>query len=151
MSKKDTDALKQKLQDGAYHAFPLKNVILQHPHLDVPDTKFDAVGAFKVNAILSEDVANDMAAVGFNVKTNDDGQKFVVAKRKPDLGAPPVVDEEGEPVNAATIGNGTIADLDVSTKYWNVGSRPSQALYLTKVTITDHVVYDGGESEELFG
>lgn len=152
MSKaKDLDALKQKLQDGQYHNFPLKNVILQYPHLAEPDTKFDAVGAFKVNCIIADDVASDMEHCGFNVKENDDGQKYVVVKRKPNLGAPTVVDTNGDDVDARSIGNGSIADVEVSTKYWDVGSRPSQSLYIQKITITDLVTYESQDSEELFG
>lgn len=151
MAKKDIDALKAKVQSGDYVSFPLKNVILQYPHLATPDTKFDAVGAYKVNAIIPDDIADDMEAVGFNVKENDDGQKYIVCKRKPSLGAPTVVDENGNAVNPENIGNGTIADLELQTKYWTVGKNPTQAVYISKVIITDLVIYEGDAGEELFG
>jgi len=62
-----------------------------------------------------------------------------------------VVDEHGNNVNPENIGNGTIADLELQTKYWNVGKTPTQAVYISKVIITDLVVYEGDAGEELFG
>jgi len=150
---KDLDAIKQKIQTGSYVPFPLKNVIIRHPHLDKPDTHFDqgGDGKFKVCLIVPEDVASDMAAVGFNVRTFDDGAKYVQATRKPSLGPPEVVDESGSVVSGSSIGNGSIADCELTTKYWNIGAKPSQAVYIEKLTITDLVKYEGGaESEDLF-
>ena len=87
---KDLDAIKQKIQTGAYVPFPLKNVIIRHPHLDKPDNHFDpgGDGKYKVCLIVPEDVANDMQSCGFNVKTFDDGAKYIQATRKPSLGKP---------------------------------------------------------------
>ena len=144
---KDLDALREKFQDGAYHKFPLNNVILRHPHLDKPDTKFDpgGDGKYKVACIVSSDVAADMDACGFNVKSFDDGEQYVTATRKPSLGKVEIKDDTGVVISGATIGNGSVANVTVTTKYWNVGSKPSQALYLEDITITDLVKYDGGE------
>lgn len=150
---KDLDAIKQKIQTGAYVPFPLKNVIIRHPHLDKPDNHFDpgGDGKYKVCLIVPEDVANDMQDCGFNVKSFDDGAKYIQATRKPSLGKPEVVAEDGTVVAGSEIGNGSIADVELTTKYWNIGSRPTQAIYLEKVTITDLVKYEGGgESEDLF-
>ena len=150
---KDLDAVKAKLQSGGYIPFPLKNVIIRHPHLDKPDTEFDkgGDGKYKVCLILPEDVAKDMKYCGFNVRKFDDGSEYITATRKPSLGKPEVVDEEGAVVSGTVIGNGSIADCEVTSKYWNIGSKPSQAVYIEKITITDLVKYEGGsESEELF-
>ena len=147
---KDLDALKARFQSGSYIPFPLNNVILQHPHLDKPDTKFDpgGDGKFKVNCIISDDVAEDMTYCGFNVKTNDDGTKFVVCSRKPSLGKPEIVDDLGQVVSGGSIGNGSVADLKVTTKYWNQGGQPAQAIYMEKITITDLVKYEGGTDDD---
>ena len=150
---KDYDAIKQKIQTGAYVPFALKNVILRHPHLERPDTEFDPSGdgKFKVCLIVPDDVADDMKACGFNVKSFDDGTRYVQATRKPSLGKPRVVDEDGNVVAGDSVGNGSIADVDLTTKYWNIGKEPSQALYIEKITVTDLVQYEGGgEAEELF-
>ena len=153
MSKKkttDIDAIKQKFQTGAYVPFPLKNVIIRHPHLDKPDTEFDPSGdgKYKVCLIIPEETAEDMAAVGFNVKTFDDGSHYVQATRKPSLAKPEIVDEEGNVISGTIIGNDSVADADVTTKYWNIGSKPSQALYIEKLTITDLVKYEGAEDSD---
>ena len=146
---KDLDAIKQKIQSGGYVPFPLKNVIIRHPHLERPDTEFDPSGdgKYKVCLIVAEDVANDMLACGFNVKSFDDGSRYVQATRKPSLGKPEIVDEDGTVVSGSVIGNGSIADADVTTKYWNMGGKPSQAVYIEKLTITDLVKYEGGTEE----
>ena len=146
----DIDALKARFQTGAYVPFPLKNVILRHPHLEKPDTEFDpgGDGKYKCCLIVPEEVAKDMEAVGFNVKTFDDGSHYVQATRKPSLGKPTVVDEEGNVISGDIIGNDSIADCDVTTKFWNIGSNPSQALYIEKIVITDLVKYEGSADPE---
>lgn len=151
MSTKDLDAIRQKIQGGGYVPFPLRNVILRHPHLERPDTEFDPTGdgKYKVCLILSEDMAKDMKDVGFNVRAFDDGSHYVQATRKPSMGKPEIVDEEGTVVSGSSIGNGSIADMDVTTKYWTVGSKPAQALYIEKITITDLVKYEGAEEAEV--
>jgi len=71
---KDIDELKALFNSGDYVRFPLKSVLLEYPHLAEPDTKSDAVGVFKVNDSIADDVARDMEAVELNVNTNTDGQ-----------------------------------------------------------------------------
>lgn len=145
----DLDALRDRFQDGQYHKFPLKNVILRHIWLEKPDTEFDkgGDGKYKVCAIVTEEVAADMLVVGFNVRKFDDGEHYVTCTRKPSLGKLEVIDSLGGVIASGSIGNGSVADLDVSTKYWDIGSKPSQAVYLEGITITDHVVYGGGAEE----
>jgi hypothetical protein len=148
----DLDALKAKFQSGSYIKFPLKNVILRHIHLEKPDNHFDpgGDGKFSVCAIIPEDVAEDMKACGFNVKKFEDGENYVKATRKPALGKTTVMDHLGGTVSNATIGNGSVADLDATTKYWNIGGKPSQAIYIEGITVTDLVVYAGGDEDDDF-
>jgi hypothetical protein len=144
---KDMDAVKAMFRTGEYVGFPLRDVLLNWAgHLATPDTKFDAVGKYKVNCVLSNDIAEEMMEVGFNVKKDEDGQHYVVPTRKPDLGAPRVVDTDGNDIDPNTVGNGSIATVDVKTKFMVINKKEHQPLYIEKVTITDLVSYDGGGS-----
>lgn len=144
---KDLDAVKETFRSGEYVAFPLKDCILEWAgHLATPDTKFDAVGKFKCNCVISDDIAAEMIEVGFNVKKNADGQYFVQPTRKPDLGKPVVVDVAGDLVDPQNIGNGTIATVDVKTKFMVVAGKEHLPLYIEKVTVNDLVEYAGKSS-----
>ena len=67
--------------------------------------------------------------------------------RKPELGKVPIVDEDGNDVDPKIIGNGTVATVDASTKYWKVGKSPSQRIYMKKITVHDLVKYEGGAGD----
>jgi len=139
---KDLETIKNTFQSGDYVNFPLNSIMLEWPHLAEPDTHFDSVGKYHVNCILSEAQAKDMEFIGFNVKTNTEGQKYVDAKRKPILGPPRVI-QDGEPFDAAAIGNGTVATVKCSTKYMKVTGKYYLPIYLEEVAIEDLVVYEG--------
>lgn len=141
----DVDQMKAVLQSGAYIPLPLKNVILQYPHLDRPDTEFDpgGIGKFKCNAVVSDDVATDMEACGFKVYESKDGEKFVKMTRQPKFGKVPIEDEDGNEIDPKIIGNGTVATIEASTKYWKVGKEPSQSIYMNKIIVHDLVKYEG--------
>ena len=142
---KDIDELKALFNSGDYVRFPLKSVLLEYPHLAEPDTKFDAVGVFKVNAIIADDVARDMEAVGLNVKENSDGQKYIICKRKAFLG-PPKVTKDGDAFDPRTIGNGTVATIDVAVKSTTVAGKTHLPVYIDEVKIEDLVAYEGAGS-----
>lgn len=147
---KKLEAIKEKFMSGEKIRHTLKDVILEHPHLDRPDTRFDEDGPYKVNAIISDSMAKDMKEIGFNVKMKEDGQHYVICKRKQGLGRPPVVNSEGMALEPASIGNGSLADVDVTTYPVTVGGKTHLPLYLDAVTVTDFVEYGGGERESLF-
>lgn len=141
---------KEIFMSGEKVRHTLKDVVLEHPHLDRPDTRFDEDGPYKVNAIISDDMAKDMLEIGFNVKKKDSGEHFVVCKRKQGLGRPPVAGPSGA-IEPATVGNGSMANLDVTTYKVTVGGKVHLPLYLDAVNITDYVEYTGGgERESLF-
>jgi len=139
---KDLDALKDAFHTGDYVKFELKDVILEYPHLHEPDTRFDAVGKYKVNCIIPDDVASDMEYIGFNVKVNDDGQKYVIVQRKPHLGQPKVT-QDGNAVDTRKIGNGSIANVEVSARSVTVAGRTHLPIYIEEIKIDDLVVYEG--------
>ena len=141
---KDLDAIKATFRSGDYVAFPLKDVMIAWAgHLSTPDTKFDPEGKYKCDAIIGDDMAEEMTEVGFNVKKNADGQFYVRPTRKPELGAPIIVDKTGAPIDPKIIGNGTIATIDVKTKFMVVGGAERMPIYIEKITISDLVKYEG--------
>lgn len=151
-SKKDLDALKAAFHTGDYVKFELKDVILEYPHLEEPDTRFDAVGKYKVNCIIPDDVAKDMEYIGFNVKTSEDGQKYIIIQRKPHLGKPKVT-QAGADVDRRSIGNGSTANCDVSARSVTVAGRTHLPIYIEEIKIDDLVVYSGSSGSstvELF-
>ena len=142
---KDLEAVKATFRSGEYVAFPLKDVLIYWTaHLSKPDTKFDPTGKYKVDCVNSDEMAAEMTEVGFNVKKNSDGQHYVRPTRKPELGPPIVVDLAGDPVDPTTIGNGSIATVDVKTKFMVIGGAERMPIYIEKVIITDLVKYEGG-------
>lgn len=154
MAAKDMDKIKALFTTGNYVSFPIRNCILEWAqHLNEPDiTEWDPIGKFKVNAIISDEVAEEMKYVGFNVKKNKDDQQYVQPKRKVALGKPIVVDTDGNPVDASKIGNGTIATIECTCKHFKIGGNESLPIYIEKVIIEDLVEYEGGsESVDPFG
>jgi len=143
---KDLDSLKEVFQSGEYVKFPLNNVILEWPHLYEPDCKFDSVGKFHVNCIISKSQAEDMKYIGFNVKKNVEGQDYVEAKRKPALGRPKVT-MEGEDFDPRSIGNGTVATVKCSARYMTVTGKKHLPIYMEEVIVEDLVTYDGGTTD----
>jgi len=146
MAAKDMDAVKALFTTGNYVSFPLNNGILEWAqHLGTPDiTEWDPIGKYKVNCIVSDEVAEEMKYVGFAIKKNKDDQQYVQPKRKVALGKPLVVDTEGNPVDPSKIGNGTIATIECSCKYYKIGGNESLPIYIEKVIIEDLVEYEGG-------
>ncbi len=148
---KDLDSVKETFMSGEYVKFPLKNVILEWCHFVEPDTRFDKVGKFKCNAILGKKQAEDMEYIGFNIKTNADGQKYVVVKRSPVLGPPTVEDTDGNSVDGSSVGNGSVATIYGSAKYMTVSGNNYLPVYMDKVVIEDLVIYSGaGDSIDPF-
>lgn len=149
MSKvKDIEDIKARFQSGDYIPFPLKNVILEYPHLDTPDDHFDPGGGkYKVNCIVTSDVADDMIECGINVKTRDDGERYIQPSRKPELGKPVCVDTDGNPVDPRTIGNGSVASLDLKTKFWKIAGKAHQTVYIEKIVIEDLVKFEGATGD----
>lgn len=145
---KDLDKIKAIFQSGDYVPFPINHCILEWAHnlgvVDTPPWAGAGEGKYKVNAIVSDDVAEEMKYCGFDIKTNKDGQQFANPKRKEALGAPEVVDTDGNPVDTTKIGNGTIATIHCKCRHYNIGGKESLPIYIEKVVIEDLVVYDGG-------
>lgn len=148
---RDLDALKEQFQSGDYINLPLKNVLLHWAKLDKPDTQFDSVGKYKVNAVLPEQVAEDMKYCGCNIKKMETGDMFIQPTRKPSLGKPIVVDEDGNDVDASTIGNGTLATIEGSLKGCKVAGKTHVPYYISKVIIHDLVIYEPkGKTVDMF-
>lgn len=146
---KDLDKVKAIMCSGEYVKFPINHCILEWAHnLGTPDiTEWDPIGKYKVNAIVSDEVAEEMKYVGFAIKTNKEGQQFANPKRKVELGAPVVVDTDDNPVDPSKIGNGSIATIHCKCKYYKIGGTESLPIYIEKVVIEDLVEYDSGGSE----
>lgn len=147
---KDLDAIKEHFGSGEYVKFKIESCILSWArHLATPDTEFDAVGKYKVTCTIGPDIANDMKYIGFNVKEKD-GEVFVVPTRQPALGAPKVVDTDGNPVDPTTIGNGTVATVECTARSVKVAGKTHLPIYIEKVIVEDLVTYEGtGEGESI--
>ena len=117
---------------------------------DHPDTKYEH--RWKVDIVLDEAWKNNLQKAGFNVYQDGDGDWIlrVIKKVKTRAGKtqspPTLISEEGEPVTTA-IGNGSICDIRVYAKYNTVAGKTFLNAYLNKVTVKEHLVYEGGSED----
>lgn len=150
--------------------FDLNGIECHYNYLFKPDTKYESV--WKCTLILPDNVAADMAAVGFNVVEKELGGRkcqTIVAKRKTHTRDgkamyPPRVYDAGTETTQpqlwpddVAIGNGSVLNLKVAAIYRDVGGKVSLPLYLNAVQVVKHVPYTGspfgsvGENNQPFG
>ncbi len=135
--------------------FMLENVEVMWAYVmpDNPDTEYEH--AWKVDAILGADMAESMKAAGFNVREKKGNQVLVVKSKcvtkdgkaqKP----PKVIGRNREPFTEE-VGNGSICNVQVWGKEWNVSGKSGTAAYLSAVQVKEHVARDGGGFGDLDG
>ena len=134
----------QELFEGQYQPFEIKNVKCRWAHVQKPDDRFGEP-VYKIDLILSEDQADEMRDIGFNVRTKE-GEHFITAKMKAktpngDERKPPtLVYDDGTEVEEY-IGNGSTVTVSCSAKYVTVAGKTFLPLYFNKVTVHDLVVF----------
>lgn len=101
-------------------------------------------------------VAKEWKALGFSVKPweNDGATYYICTVKKlarsnagKDLTPPRVVDGKLQPVDPTIIGNGSVANIQVSPREWKVGGKSGVVLDLMAVQITKLVEYTGSNLE----
>ena len=141
------------------YTFKLEGIKCMYPRLFQPDTKFESV--WKVDLILPQKLADEMAAVGFNVRQKDygDGEVNVITakrkthKRNGDPMYPPnVYDADAARWDeAVAIGNGSVLNVQVAAQYREVGGKTRLPLYLNAVQVVELVPYHGSPFSKVGG
>ena len=127
--------------------FTLANVPVKWASLDKPDTRFEP--CYKADLILTKDQAERMAAVGFKIRTDKDGDKVLRVKKKTmtksgtPMEAPSVVGPDGETLFTQKVGNGSILNVSIFAKYIEVSGVTYLPAYLNGVQVVSHVPYKG--------
>ena len=127
--------------------FTLANVPVKWASLLKPDTRFEP--CYKVDLILTKDQAERMAAVGFKVRTDKDGDKVLRVKKKTmtksgtPMEAPSCVGPDGETIFTERIGNGSVLNVSIFAKYIEVSGTTYLPAYLNGVQVVEHVAYKG--------
>ncbi len=118
-----------------------------------PD-EFEGKLFWKLTILLDKKLAKAMEDCGMNVKeTKDDPPRLIISAKKNcetkkgSLTAPSVLDESGEPLDGSLIGDGSICDVNVYSRYVMVGGREHCPMYLDSIVVKELVTNEvGGES-----
>ena len=127
--------------------FTLANVPVKWASLLKPDTRFEP--CYKVDLILTKDQAERMAAVGFKIRTDKDGDKVLRVKKKTmtksgtPMEPPSCVGPDGETVFTERVGNGSVLNVSIFAKYIEVSGTTYLPAYLNGVQVVNHVPYKG--------
>jgi len=147
---------REEFVDGM--SYTLKNMKVEWCKLVTPD-EFEGKKFWTLMVMLPSSLAESMAEAGMNVKfTKDDTPRaYIQAKRNcktkkgKQLTAPIVRDEDGEEIDGNIVGNGSVCDLNVNSRYCTVGGREHCPLRLDSVTVKKLVVYNAEGGESPFG
>jgi len=137
--------IKDAFSTEKYFYFTVDKTACKWAHIQKPDDKFGEP-IYKIDLMLSKEQAEDMKAIGFNVRTNKDGEVFITAKMKakyPDgsYRDKPVVEiEDGTPWTEP-VGNGSVVTVHCSSKFVTVAGKTHLPLYFNRVTIHSLVTY----------
>jgi hypothetical protein len=155
MSKKIT--MKKEFVEG--DEVILSNVSVKWANLNAPDDRFEP--CWKVDAVLTQEMADEMKKVGFKVRQDNDGDWILRCKKKTHtkkgkpMDAPKVVGRDGKTAFTENIGNGSIMNIRIFAKYVEVNGNTYLPARLNAAQVVTHVPYEGGggfdnldESEE---
>ena len=136
-------------------SYTLENMKVEWCKLVTPD-EFEGKKKWCLNIMLTDKLAEDMSEAGMNVKftKEDTPRPFVVAYRYTEtkkgkaIPMPRCFDEAGLEMDGATIGNGSVCDINVNSQYCTVAGKEHCPLRLDSVVVKELVVYnkEGGES-----
>ena len=124
--------IREEFVKGKIIALP--NLEVEWCHVQKPDTQFGK-SQWEMTCRLPETLALEMKEVGFNVKKKSQGKNFkagsedywfIVAYRKTQtakgepLTPPKIFKRDGQTIEEALIGNGSICNVKISAKYVEV-------------------------------
>ena len=138
--------MKDEFVDGA--EFTLNNVKCKWANLITPDTRYEH--KWKIDLILTKKLAESLKSVGFNVKTDKDGDQYlrVVKKTRTKSGtpmeAPRVVALDGSTPVTERIGNGSVVNIKIYAKYIEVSGQTHLPAYINAVQVVELEPYTGG-------
>lgn len=138
--------MKQEFVDG--DEFTLTNVLCKWANLITPDTRYEH--KWKIDIILTKKLAASLKSVGFNVRTDKDGDEIlrVIKKTRTKAGspmeAPRVVGLDGNTPFTERVGNGSKVNIKIYAKYIEVSGETHLPAYINAVQVVDLVPYKGG-------
>lgn len=135
-----------KLKAGQYVNFNISNVECRFCHLFQPDTAFGG-NKWHLQAILADEVAEELKALGLTVKDHTDKEgnvtknilkpkKEVVTSKGKQQDPPIIVGPDGRTPFTEEIGNGSVLNLRLSARDWGSGR---VGCYIEKVQVVKHV------------
>ena len=132
----------------------LRKVEARWVSLATPNTKFGDPGKYEITVVLPAEQAQDLLSKGANVKNNDG--EYTLAIRNPsaypsgDVAAPPpVVDMAMAPLpieQVKKIGNGTIVNVNVTAKPYDVGGNKGTSFRIQAVQVVELKEYVAGNA-----
>ena len=139
-------------------SYTLKDQKVQWCNLVTPD-EFEGKKFWKLTIVLNSALAESMAEAGMPVKfTKDDTPLSILVvkrncktKKGKELAMPKVFDENGEEIDGSMVGDGSICDVNVTSRYVTVGGKEHCPTYLDSVTVKKLVVKNLGGGESPFG
>ena len=126
---------------------PIVNRPVKWAALVTPDTKYES--CWKMDIILTEEMATNLKAAGFACKQDNDGDWILRAKKKTHkkngeaMSPPRVVGADGQTAFTEMLGNGTICNVNLFCKYVEVNGKTYLPARLNEVQVVKHVVYAG--------
>lgn len=152
-------AIDSKYKQGKYVQFRLNNVEVWWAKVHKPDTAFGN-NRYTIDMHLEDAVAKQMIAEGFSVKDKEakDGstiknvlraKKDAITKNGTPQKAPEVVGPDGKTPFTEDIGNGSICNLILSARAWDINKKWVLTVYLEKVQVVKHVSFAGSGFEDV--
>ena len=136
----------------------LKKVRCQWASIIEPNTKFEPV--YEIEALLDDKQAAELAAIGFKIKTQEDGTPSYRFKcrthgskkngEKYDKAKPRCVDASREPFEEL-IGNGSLVNIQYEVKKGTFAGTPYCRGELQAVQVLEHVPFGGDDEFEEAG
>ena len=153
-------AIDSKYKQGKYIQFKLNNVEVWWAKVHKPDTAFGN-NRWSIDMHLTDALSAQMKAEGFNVTDKESGgvvtknilraKKDAVTKDGKPQKAPEVVGPDGRTPFTDDIGNGSICNLILSARAWEINKKWVLTTYLEKVQVVKHVAYAGSSFEDVSG
>lgn len=134
----------------------LKNVKCQWASVLEPNTKFDPIGKYEIEAILNDAQAAAFADMGISVKSKDEGKvvrfKLKAGGNRKDgtvyrVDPPRVVDANKQEFKEL-IGNGSTVNIAYEASPWSVHGNSGVSAKLKAIQVVEHVPYSGGTIDE---
>ena len=134
----------------------LKNVEIKWAKLGRAENKYMSEDTqWSIQTIVTDEISKQFVKDGLLTKEryNEDDRPIISFRRDThyrktgDERTPPrVVDLFGLELDADSIGNGSICNIQYSIRDWEYQGRKGKSMELLAVQVIDHVIYSGGSS-----